>query len=92
MSSSTYEKQSNISQNAVVAQRSKIPVPTTPADTTTKPTLRKSKAHYDFTRQCTIRPARVPHNKIQSTFTASYPGSGAKMTWKLIEGITGLGQ
>lgn len=39
---------------------------------------------------CKILPARVPNHKIQSTFTASYPGSGAKMTWKLIEGITGL--
>ena len=41
---------------------------------------------------CKILPARVPNHKIQSTFTASYPGSGAKMTWKLIEGITGLGK
>ena len=42
--------------------------------------------------KCTIQPAAVPEQTIQSTFTASYPGSGAKMTWKLIEGITGLGK
>jgi hypothetical protein len=27
---------------------------------------------------------------VPSTFVASYPGSGAKLTWKLIRGITGL--
>jgi hypothetical protein len=41
---------------------------------------------------CNIHPATVPENPIQSTFTASYPGSGAKMTWKLIEAMTGLGR
>jgi len=41
---------------------------------------------------CNIQPATVPENPIQSTFTASYPGSGAKMTWKLIEAMTGLGR
>jgi hypothetical protein len=39
---------------------------------------------------CNIQPANVPDHPIQSTFTASYPGSGAKMTWKLIEAMTGL--
>lgn len=41
---------------------------------------------------CNIQPANVPDHPIQSTFTASYPGSGAKMTWKLIEAMTGLGR
>ncbi len=40
--------------------------------------------------RCEIEPAQVPDHRIQSTFTASYPGSGAKMTWKLIEAMTGL--
>jgi len=39
---------------------------------------------------CTIEPAKVPDHPVQSTFTASYPGSGAKMTWKLIEAMTGF--
>lgn len=39
---------------------------------------------------CQIRRGIVPNFPIQSTFTASYPGSGAKMTWKLIEAMTGL--
>jgi hypothetical protein len=39
---------------------------------------------------CTIRKGVAPNHPIQSTFTASYPGSGAKMTWKLIEAMTGL--
>jgi len=39
---------------------------------------------------CEIRKGIVPDYPIQSTFTASYPGSGAKMTWKLIEAMTGL--
>lgn len=33
----------------------------------------------------------APQEKLVSpTFLASYPGSGAKLTWQLIEGITGL--
>ncbi len=40
--------------------------------------------------KCAIRKGKVPDYPIQSTFTASYPGSGAKMTWKLIEAMTGL--
>lgn len=39
---------------------------------------------------CEVRKGKVPDYPIQSTFTASYPGSGAKMTWKLIEAMTGL--
>mmetsp|Transcript_11785 Transcript_11785/g.17897 ORF Transcript_11785/g.17897 Transcript_11785/m.17897 type:complete len:329 (+) Transcript_11785:251-1237(+) len=39
---------------------------------------------------CEIRQGRVPDHPVQSTFTASYPGSGAKMTWKLIEALTGI--
>ncbi len=40
--------------------------------------------------KCEVRKGKVPDYPIQSTFTASYPGSGAKMTWKLIEAMTGL--
>lgn len=39
---------------------------------------------------CEIEKAITPKYPIQPTFTASYPGSGAKMTWKLIEAMTGL--
>ena len=39
---------------------------------------------------CIIENAITPNYPIQPTFTASYPGSGAKMTWKLIEAMTGL--
>lgn len=39
---------------------------------------------------CQIRTGQVPDHPVQSTFTASYPGSGAKMTWKLIEAMTGI--
>lgn len=43
----------------------------------------------DFT-SCTIKPAVAPPHRVTPTFTASYPGSGAKMTWNLIEAITGI--
>jgi hypothetical protein len=49
----------------------------------------KEKAQKDY-GICTIRTGQAPENPIQSTFTASYPGSGAKMTWKLIEAMTGI--
>lgn len=32
----------------------------------------------------------VQEKKVPSTFTASYPGSGAKLTWRLIRAITGI--
>ena len=34
--------------------------------------------------ECIVKPARVPPHPVTPTFTASYPGSGAKMTWNLI--------
>jgi len=40
--------------------------------------------------ECEIRPAMAPKHPVTPTFTASFPGSGAKMTWNLIEAITGL--
>uniref|UniRef100_A0A7S4V3C2 Sulfotransferase domain-containing protein n=1 Tax=Ditylum brightwellii TaxID=49249 RepID=A0A7S4V3C2_9STRA len=40
--------------------------------------------------QCTVRNAIFPAHPIEPCFSASYPGSGAKMTWLLIEAITGL--
>lgn len=39
---------------------------------------------------CEVTPAVAPKHAITPTFTASYPGSGAKMTWNLIEALTGL--
>lgn len=39
---------------------------------------------------CVVTPAVAPDHAIQSTFTASYPGSGAKMTWNLIEALSGF--
>jgi len=62
--------------------------------------LRRQKARFTTSKyqdpgrrdygNCVIEPAVVPEHRVQSTFTASYPGSGAKMTWKLIEAMTGL--
>ena len=43
-----------------------------------------------FYGECEVRPAMAPSHPITPTFTASYPGSGAKMTWNLIEAMTGL--
>ena len=40
--------------------------------------------------ECEVRPATAPSHPVTPTFTASYPGSGAKMTWNLIEAMTGL--
>lgn len=44
----------------------------------------------DHFGECEVRPAVAPKHPVTPTFTASYPGSGAKMTWNLIEAITGL--
>eukprot|EP00957_Ditylum_brightwellii_P001122 88912-Ditylum_brightwellii.AAC.1 len=38
---------------------------------------------------CQLTPAVDPQHQIEATFTASYPGSGAKMTWHLVEALTG---
>jgi len=40
--------------------------------------------------KCKVTPAHAPSHTVTPTFTASYPGSGAKMTWNLIEALTGL--
>ena len=39
---------------------------------------------------CVIRPALKPTRPLAPTFTASYPGSGAKMTWNLVQALTGI--
>mmetsp|Transcript_18100 Transcript_18100/g.25575 ORF Transcript_18100/g.25575 Transcript_18100/m.25575 type:complete len:491 (+) Transcript_18100:103-1575(+) len=39
---------------------------------------------------CTVEVAMEPNPPINPIFAASYPGSGAKMTWNLIEALTGL--
>jgi len=80
-------KNDNIQQQEMVTEKkSFVPV----ASTSTKDTKKEKTKIRDY-GTCTIPPAQIPDHPIQSTFTASYPGSGAKMTWKLIEGMTGLG-
>jgi hypothetical protein len=39
---------------------------------------------------CEVKPAVDPGHPVTPTFTASYPGSGAKMTWNFIEALTGI--
>ena len=39
---------------------------------------------------CQVREGLPPTKKIAPTFAASYPGSGAKMSWNLITGLTGV--
>jgi len=39
---------------------------------------------------CLVTPAEVPRPPVTPVYAASYPGSGAKMTWNLIEALTGL--
>lgn len=39
---------------------------------------------------CFVLPAQEPGSEVQPVFAASYPGSGARMTWNLIEALTGL--
>ena len=39
---------------------------------------------------CEIHPAVWPQQDLAPTFIASYPGSGAKMTWNLVQAVTGL--
>ena len=39
---------------------------------------------------CRVPPALPPPQPIAPTFAASYPGSGAKMSWNLITGLTGV--
>lgn len=39
---------------------------------------------------CVIKPALKPTRPLAPTFTASYPGSGAKMTWNLVQALTGI--
>mmetsp|Transcript_20347 Transcript_20347/g.26812 ORF Transcript_20347/g.26812 Transcript_20347/m.26812 type:complete len:363 (-) Transcript_20347:262-1350(-) len=51
--------------------------------------IKRMKATGDY-GECEIRPPVFPDHEITPTFSASYPGSGAKMTWVLIEAITGL--
>ena len=38
--------------------------------------------------QCEIKPPR--EERVPATWLTSYPGSGSKLTWKLIEAITGI--
>ena len=40
--------------------------------------------------ECRVPPALPPHQPIAPVFAASYPGSGAKMSWNLITGLTGV--
>ena len=40
--------------------------------------------------ECRVPPALPPPQPIAPTFAASYPGSGAKMSWNLITGLTGV--
>lgn len=39
---------------------------------------------------CFVLPAQEVGPDVKPIFTASYPGSGARMTWNLIEALTGL--
>jgi len=39
---------------------------------------------------CTVLPAQEVRPDVKPVFAASYPGSGARMTWNLIEALTGL--
>mmetsp|Transcript_2226 Transcript_2226/g.2059 ORF Transcript_2226/g.2059 Transcript_2226/m.2059 type:complete len:329 (-) Transcript_2226:137-1123(-) len=39
---------------------------------------------------CFVLPAQEPGPEVKPVFAASYPGSGARMTWNLIEALTGL--
>ena len=39
---------------------------------------------------CQVLQGLPPTKKIAPTFAASYPGSGAKMSWNLITGLTGI--
>lgn len=39
---------------------------------------------------CQVLEGLPPTKKIAPTFAASYPGSGAKMSWNLITGLTGI--
>mmetsp|Transcript_39026 Transcript_39026/g.82063 ORF Transcript_39026/g.82063 Transcript_39026/m.82063 type:complete len:336 (-) Transcript_39026:199-1206(-) len=39
---------------------------------------------------CEVTRANLSENPIKPTWQASYPGSGARMTWSLIEGLTGI--
>ena len=40
--------------------------------------------------ECRVPPALPPPQPIAPVFAASYPGSGAKMSWNLITGLTGV--
>ena len=40
--------------------------------------------------ECRVPPALPPSQPIAPVFAASYPGSGAKMSWNLITGLTGV--
>jgi len=39
---------------------------------------------------CFVLPSQEPGPEVKPVFAASYPGSGARMTWNLIEALTGL--
>ncbi len=39
---------------------------------------------------CEVTWPQPPKNRIQTSYAASYPGCGARMTWNLIEALTGL--
>lgn len=40
--------------------------------------------------KCEVPELHVPVDKISSAFLASYPGSGTKLQWELVEAMTGL--
>lgn len=50
-------------------------------------TLRRSLLE---TGECQPRTPTYPDHLVQPSWAASYPGSGAKMTWNLIEALTGV--
>ena len=70
--------------------------PTSPLNQPTKvETLKLAKSqqeeHFDdIPMTCTVRPLQIPKHKIESTFLSSYPGSGTRMQWELVEALTGV--
>ena len=39
---------------------------------------------------CNLRTLQVPKHKMEPTFLSSYPGSGTKLQWELVEALTGV--
>jgi hypothetical protein len=79
---------SHYKNHAAIDLNATLDPPVLPSDNTTPPRRRLSEALPNG--GCKITWPKPPPSNIQITYAASYPGCGARMTWNLVEALTGL--